>query len=130
MAKGNSITKTAVWILMGLLILGLGGFGAVNLSGNIRTIGTVGEKSIPVDLYARQLQQEIRAIESQTGEALGFQRAQEIGLDRAVLQRIVRQRALDNEAEQLGLSIGDETCLLYTSPSPRDRQKSRMPSSA
>ena len=31
------------------------------------------------------------------------------------------------------LSIGDpdfRTCLLYTSPSPRDRQKSRMPSSA
>ena len=24
----------------------------------------------------------------------------------------------------------DPTCLLYTSPSPRDRQKSRMPSSA
>ena len=109
MAKGNSITKTAVWILMGLLVLGLGGFGAVNLSGNIRTIGTVGEKSIPVDLYARQLQQEIRAIESQSGESLSFQRAQEIGLDRAVLQRLVRQRALDNEADELGLSIGDET---------------------
>ena len=26
--------------------------------------------------------------------------------------------------------IGTGTCLLYTSPSPRDRQKSRMPSSA
>ena len=26
--------------------------------------------------------------------------------------------------------IGLTTCLLYTSPSPRDRQKSRMPSSA
>ena len=26
--------------------------------------------------------------------------------------------------------IDPETCLLYTSPSPRDRQKSRMPSSA
>ena len=25
---------------------------------------------------------------------------------------------------------GANTCLLYTSPSPRDRQKSRMPSSA
>ena len=24
----------------------------------------------------------------------------------------------------------EDTCLLYTSPSPRDRQKSRMPSSA
>ena len=30
------------------------------------------------------------------------------------------------------ISTGDQvkTCLLYTSPSPRDRQKSRMPSSA
>ena len=26
--------------------------------------------------------------------------------------------------------VEDDTCLLYTSPSPRDRQKSRMPSSA
>ena len=26
--------------------------------------------------------------------------------------------------------VGATTCLLYTSPSPRDRQKSRMPSSA
>ena len=29
-----------------------------------------------------------------------------------------------------GLRHGDQLCLLYTSPSPRDRQKSRMPSSA
>ena len=28
------------------------------------------------------------------------------------------------------LDIGQLSCLLYTSPSPRDRQKSRMPSSA
>ena len=30
--------------------------------------------------------------------------------------------------EEVGAAISD--CLLYTSPSPRDRQKSRMPSSA
>ena len=29
-----------------------------------------------------------------------------------------------------GVMGRDDTCLLYTSPSPRDRQKSRMPSSA
>ena len=33
-------------------------------------------------------------------------------------------------AKMLNLSISDVPCLLYTSPSPRDRQKSRMPSSA
>ena len=35
--------------------------------------------------------------------------------------------------EELGLEGNVQevkTCLLYTSPSPRDRQKSRMPSSA
>ena len=37
------------------------------------------------------------------------------------------QTAIDFGAEGIGLC---RTCLLYTSPSPRDRQKSRMPSSA
>ena len=32
-------------------------------------------------------------------------------------------------AVDAGLDV-DKVCLLYTSPSPRDRQKSRMPSSA
>ena len=32
--------------------------------------------------------------------------------------------------KQLAIRLGEQTCLLYTSPSPRDRQKSRMPSSA
>ena len=48
---------------------------------------------------------------------------------------------LINKAHARGISVlglmdhdtvagWDEACLLYTSPSPRDRQKSRMPSSA
>ena len=35
----------------------------------------------------------------------------------------------DNIAH-LAVKLTVHTCLLYTSPSPRDRQKSRMPSSA
>lgn len=108
MATGNSFSKTFVWIIMGLAMVGLGGFGASNLSGNIRTIGTVGDKHINVNEYARQLGQEIRAVEAQTGQRLPFARVQEIGLDQAVLQQIVSARALDHEATQLGLSIGDD----------------------
>ncbi|MGC1505635.1 MAG: peptidyl-prolyl cis-trans isomerase [Sulfitobacter sp.] len=108
MAKRSGIGKIAMWILLGLLFIGLGGFGAANLSGNIRSIGTVGSKSIPVDSYARQLQNEMQAISRQTGQSLPFARAQEIGLDRAVLQRLVSNRALDHETSELGLSIGDE----------------------
>ena len=36
-------------------------------------------------------------------------------------------KTVKNVIEELGQP---DTCLLYTSPSPRDRQKSRMPSSA
>ena len=35
-----------------------------------------------------------------------------------------------NKIMRAGLMEDGKTCLLYTSPSPRDRQKSRMPSSA
>ncbi|MEP1766510.1 MAG: SurA N-terminal domain-containing protein [Sulfitobacter sp.] len=107
MAKKSNVGKTAMWGLMALLFVGLGGFGAINLSGDIRTIGTVGEKSIPVDTYARQIQQELNAISRQSGTPMSFAQAQNLGLDRAVLQRIMRDRALDHEATQMGLSVGD-----------------------
>ena len=40
----------------------------------------------------------------------------------------VSPRVNDSEANLAG--AGPYTCLLYTSPSPRDRTRSRMPSSA
>ena len=50
----------------------------------------------------------------------------------AVDPRLMREQYLDSmdiERER-GITIKAQNCLLYTSPSPRDRQKSRMPSSA
>ena len=42
------------------------------------------------------------------------------------------QHLLENNMPVFGICLGHQLlgCLLYTSPSPRDRQKSRMPSSA
>ena len=46
------------------------------------------------------------------------------------LNRPEKKNALNSEMiNELALCT-DYACLLYTSPSPRDRQKSRMPSSA
>ena len=42
---------------------------------------------------------------------------------------ITGDRTLDHAREHLD-GISDSACLLYTSPSPRDRTRSRMPSSA
>ena len=43
---------------------------------------------------------------------------------------IVPRVFLANEWARLSEGLVQRVCLLYTSPSPRDRQKSRMPSSA
>src|SRR5665213_3643818 len=39
-------------------------------------------------------------------------------------------RRVDRDTWEADIPLGAGRCLLYTSPSPRDRQKSRMPSSA
>ncbi|WP_435141691.1 SurA N-terminal domain-containing protein [Pseudopelagicola sp. nBUS_19] len=107
MSKGKT-SKTLVWILMAMLILGLGGFGVTNLSGATRTVGDVGGKEIDINDYARALQEELRTIEAQTGQSISFSQGQLLGLDRAVLSRLVVTRAMDAEAEHIGISIGDE----------------------
>ena len=97
-----------LWIIMGLLTIGLLGFGTGGLNGNIRNIGTVGAKDIPVAQYQRGLRDQMQSFSGQLGRAVGFQEAQAIGLDQAVLAQLVTERTLDNEAATLGISIGDE----------------------
>ncbi|WP_428925472.1 peptidyl-prolyl cis-trans isomerase [Marinibacterium sp. SX1] len=110
MAKGdNKISKMAVWVLMALLIVGLAGFGATNLTGTVRTVGKVGSEQISVDEFAREMQQEMRAAGAQIGQPMTMELARSIGLDQQVLSRLVMIGALDGEAKEMGLSIGDET---------------------
>ena len=108
MAAGvKTLSKTFVWILMGLLIAGLAGFGAVNLTGTVRTVATVGSQLISVDEYARELQREIRGVEAQTGQTLPMSQVRQLGLDQVVLARLVSLASLDDEVAGLGVSIGD-----------------------
>ncbi len=108
MSKKNTTTKTAGMVLVGLLILGLAGFGAGNIGGNIRSIGTVGDKPISTQSYFSAIQRQLSDIQRQTQQSMTFAQARELGVDRAVLQQLIAARALDYEASQLGLSVGDE----------------------
>ncbi|WP_420587013.1 peptidyl-prolyl cis-trans isomerase [Ruegeria sp.] len=109
MAAGmKNLSKTFVWILMGLLMLGLAGFGATSLTGTVRTVAQVGNEDISINEYVRELQREIRAVEQQTGQPLQISQAHEFGLDQLALSRLTALAALDNEVAELGISIGDE----------------------
>ncbi|WP_239520923.1 SurA N-terminal domain-containing protein [Pseudooceanicola aestuarii] len=102
-------SNMAAYALLGFLVLALGGFGATNFTGTVRNIGTVGDKDIRVDSYARAVQEELRAVQAQTGQTLTFEQAQQFGLSEGVIARLVNDRALDVEADRMGISIGDAT---------------------
>ncbi|WP_342070768.1 peptidylprolyl isomerase [Yoonia algicola] len=107
MAKKDK-PRYGAWIIVGVLLLGLAGFGSGGLSGNIRNIGTVGEKEVSVASYQRALNDQIRAVSAQFGQQITFQQAQAFGIDQVALNQVVLLRTLDNEADQLGISVGDE----------------------
>lgn len=107
MAKSKA-KQTGAWIIVGLLLIGLLGFGAGGLGGTIRNIGTVGDKTIPVVQYQNALNEQIRAFSAQVGTPISFVQAQSIGLDQQALNAVIAERTLDNEASELGLSVGDE----------------------
>lgn len=109
MAMGKSkLSKTFIWILMGLLFVGLAGFGATSLSGSARSVATIGEKEVSTDAYVRALRNEINAFAAQAGRAVPMAEAQALGIDRQVLSRLITARGIDNEAASIGLSVGDE----------------------
>jgi len=100
-----------MFILMGLLILGLAGFGVSSFGGSASSVAKVGSINITVDEYARALQQELRAASAQSGETVTMAQARSLGLDRVVLARLVATASLDNETARLGVSVGDERVL-------------------
>ncbi|MBE1296839.1 peptidylprolyl isomerase [Phycobacter azelaicus] len=112
MAAGmKNLSRTFVWILMGMLIVGLAGFGAVNFSGSMTSVAIVGEREVTVDTYMRELQREQRALQAQTGQAMPMSQMTAMGLDQVVLGRLITLASIDNEVQQLGVSIGDENLL-------------------
>ena len=108
MAKGKT-KNFFVWIILGLLFVGLMGFGASGLSGNISNVGTVGDKPLSVQSYYNELQTQISIRSAQIGRQMSFPEAESEGLPIRALQLAVAERSLDNEAASLGLSVGDDT---------------------
>lgn len=96
-----------VWVLLALLILGLGGFGMTNFSGQIDSIGAVGETEIPVNDYARALQDEMNRATQQIGRPFTLAEARTMGLDSQVQAVLFGRAALREAAREIGISAGD-----------------------
>jgi parvulin-like peptidyl-prolyl isomerase len=107
MAK-NKISRTFVWIIMGMVLVGLIGFGSFNFGGGATSIGKVGDATISSDRYFREVNAQLNAVQAQTGQRLPFAQAQAFGIDRMALETVIDQVALEAETARLGVSVGDE----------------------
>ncbi|MDO6667699.1 SurA N-terminal domain-containing protein [Paracoccus sp. 1_MG-2023] len=103
--KGKS---SIVWILMGLMVMGLGGFGVTSFSGGSSRLGKVGDTDISAQDYGRALQAQINAISQQTGQRITMAQAREMGVPQSVMQQLVSAAALAEEADRIGVSVGDQ----------------------
>lgn len=100
--------STIVWVLMGLMVLGLGGFGVTSFSGGSTTIGSVGGTTITADDYARALRNQMNAYQQQTGQPISMAQAQTMGLPRAVQAQLITAAALEEQARRIGVAVGDD----------------------
>ena len=106
-SKNGAGKKMVVWGILGLLIVGLGGFGTANFGGTVSKVGSVGDRDIDVNTYANALSGEISRFEQQIGQQMSIDQAAQIGIPARVLNQLFNQAALDGETARLGLSVGD-----------------------
>ena len=111
MAKAfrNKGANIFVYVLVGLLVLGLAGFGIGNFSSTVQAIGSVGDEDISVQEYVQVLRNEMNRVQARTGKSPSLFELQQMGLDQAALRGVVLNASLDHEAGRLGISVGDQT---------------------
>ena len=100
-------SKILSFVVLGMLVVGLGGFGVSNFGQQVDTVITVGKAQVSTSQYYRALKGQIDQFSRQFGTQFTFAQAQMFGLDAQTLQSLISNAALDNEAIRLGLSAGD-----------------------
>ncbi len=98
------------WGVMGFLVLAMGGFGLSSafLSSGGSAVASVGDQDISVDLFYQAYRQDVAQASQRFGTQLTLQQAQSFGVDQITLQRLLTIAAIDNESNNLNVSVGDE----------------------
>src|SRR5215469_15018134 len=96
-------------LLMGGLALSFMVWGIADVfTGQTSTaLATVGSMEISTQQFSRDYRNALRSQSQQSGMDLTPELAQKMGFDKAFLQEMLNQAAIDNEVSRLGLSVSD-----------------------
>lgn len=105
--KSRAGTSILAFVMLGMIIIGLGGYGVTNFGHAVDSVVTVGKAEVTTSQYGRALKSQIAQFSKQFGQQFTLKQAQMFGLDAQVLQGLISNAAMDNEAIRLGVSAGD-----------------------
>src|SRR4051812_42184620 len=108
-ASSNWLGKTIMAVVMGVLIISFGIWGIADIFKGFgqSTLATIGNTEISTEQFRQIYTERLQQIGRQFGRPLTMDQARAFGLDRQVLQQIIAEAALDDNARRLGLGQSD-----------------------
>ena len=117
-------SKTGGWvakIFIGLLAASFAVWGIEDMlrGGTSDELAKVGEQSVTSTQYREAFNNQLRSYSQQLNESITHDRARELGLDRQILGDLMRDAALDNQANTLGIRMPAKAVAQSIADTPR-----------
>ena len=109
-ASSNWLGKTLMTIVMGMLIVAFGIWGIADIFHGFgqSTLATICGTQISTEQFREIYNDRLQQIGRQFGRSLSPDQVRALGLDRQVLQQVIAEAALDEDARRKGLNASDE----------------------
>ena len=119
------VGKAIMTVVMGLIIVSFAiwGVGDMLRGFTTSTVASVGGTKISAQEYRVAYDRAVQQYQRRLKRPFTNEEARQIGLDRSILQQLLSEAAVDDEAHKLGLDISDEALrgIITSNPSFRDK---------
>jgi peptidyl-prolyl cis-trans isomerase D len=119
-ATQGVVGKAIMTVVMGLIIVSfvIWGVGDMLRGFTASNVASVGGAKISSQDYRYQFQRTLQQYQRRLRQPFTTEQARAIGLDRQVLQRMISEAAIDEEARKLGLDVSDEALRAMITANP------------
>jgi peptidyl-prolyl cis-trans isomerase D len=109
-ALRQAATGWVAKVLLGLLALSFVAWGVSGRTGGYGTsqVAQVGDVPVTIQSFNRELERQMQALSRQLQRGISVEQANALGLPESVLQQLVAQAALDDQAQDYNLGVPDD----------------------
>ena len=125
-AAQGVVGKAVMTVVMGLIIVSfvIWGVGDMLRGFTTSTVASVGGIKISAEEYRTAYDRAIQQYQRRFRRPLTNEEARQLGLDRSILQQLLNEAAIDDEAHKLGLDISEPALRAVITSNPNFQDKS------